>query len=397
MFSLILSGGSIYTIPYLYQSYHSTMLKAFAINNTQLGFTNLLYGVFAMISYIPGGWLSDRISSRKLMASSLFTSSLLGFYLATFPAYPIVNIIHALMGITTILPFWAALIKSTRNWASADEQGRAFGILDGGRGVVEALVAYIALWLFAAYHNDILGLAMVINIYSELCLLSALSVWFFVSETRVVKDKPPVGIDSIRQVIKMPVVWLIALIVLCAYTASIASFNVTPFATQAFGLSAVFGATLSSFRMIFRPFASTGAGFLADSLGVAKTVIISFFILIGSFLAFSFMPVEKSWVTFLWINTGIVAFTVFALRGIYYALLAETGVPIVLTGTATGIISVIGYTPDAIIPFFKGMLLDAYPGELGHKIFFQISTGVVTLGFIVALFIYFKYVKSARK
>lgn len=37
----------------------------------------------------------------------------------------------------------------------------------------------------------------------------------------------------------------------------------------------------------------------------------------------------------------------YAVRGVYYATMGEAGVPVAMTGTATGIISVIGYLPDS--------------------------------------------------
>jgi hypothetical protein len=46
-------------------------------------------------------------------------------------------------------PFWGALIKETNLLAGHDEQGRFFGILEGGRGLVEAILATFAVSLFA--------------------------------------------------------------------------------------------------------------------------------------------------------------------------------------------------------------------------------------------------------
>ena len=50
----------------------------------------------------------------------------------------------------------------------------------------------------------------------------------------------------------------------------------------------------------------------------------------------------------------------------------EGKIPLIYTGTAVGLISVIGYTPDIFaIPIF-GYLLDTYPGIRGHQLVFLI-------------------------
>ncbi len=52
-------------------------------------------------------------------------------------------------GLTTGLTFWAAVIKRVTMIAGTHEQGRFFGFLDGGRGLIEAMLATVAITLFA--------------------------------------------------------------------------------------------------------------------------------------------------------------------------------------------------------------------------------------------------------
>ena len=56
--------------------------------------------------------------------------------MATFPAYQGAMLLWGFFGISTILFFWAALIRATREWGGAEHQGRAYGLLDGGRGLL---------------------------------------------------------------------------------------------------------------------------------------------------------------------------------------------------------------------------------------------------------------------
>jgi hypothetical protein len=70
------------------------------------------------------------------------------------------------------------------------------------------------------------------------------------------------------------------------------------------------------------------------------------------------------------VNVAVASLAIFALRGIYFALLEEGGIPVAVTGTAAGVISMLGFTPDIFMPLVGGALLDAFPGEAGYKFYF---------------------------
>lgn len=133
---LILAGGAIYELPYLRYYYYDALQAALGLNHTQYGTLMTAYGVTAMICYFPGGWLADKFSCKKLMVFALLATSALGFYFATFPSYLISLLIHILWGITTSLIFWAAMLKATRMAGGSEIQGKLFGILEGGRGLL---------------------------------------------------------------------------------------------------------------------------------------------------------------------------------------------------------------------------------------------------------------------
>ena len=68
--------------------------------------------------------------------------------------------------------------------------------------------------------------------------------------------------------------------------------------------------------------------------------------------------------------------------------LEQGGVPVAVTGTAVGLVSVIGYTPDAFAPVLSGLVLDAYPGARGYQILFLLMGGLSFLGLVAATLIY---------
>ncbi|MBT8100182.1 MAG: MFS transporter, partial [Gammaproteobacteria bacterium] len=146
---LVLAAGAIYPLVYLRQNFEVTILEAYNISKGDLGQFYATLGVIFVVTYIPSGWLADRISPRKLIAFSLALTALLGVWFASVPPVDDLQKIFAGWGIATGLTFWAALIKAVAVLAKHDEQGRFFGILDGGRGLVEALLATLAVGLFA--------------------------------------------------------------------------------------------------------------------------------------------------------------------------------------------------------------------------------------------------------
>ncbi len=394
MACLCLSGGIIYLLPYLREVYYLPLLEALNLTNTQLGVMMSVFGVTAMLSYFPGGWIADRVSPRKLITLSMMATGLAGFYFSTFPSYRICIMIHAFWGVSVTLTFWAALIKATRNWAPAPQQGRAFGILESGRGIAELVSSTALLAVFARLGGQALALSRVIILFSVIDILIGIMAWFTLYEARDDSPEPgqvKIGFNEILKVLRMPQVWLLSLVIMAAYSAYWGSYYFTPYATDVFKMSLVFGGAIGVGKMWIKPIPALGAGFLADRIGPSRTVIWSFVLLMGSFIIFVLTPGSPDLVLILVINTAVASLAIFALRGVYFALLEEGGIPLALTGTATGIVSVVGYTPDIFMPVAGGALLDKFPGGAGYRYFFLLVVGLSLMGLIAAWAIKRKY------
>jgi len=389
---LCISAGSIYLLPFLQEVYYKPLAEALNLNNTEVGSLMSIYGVFAMLSYFPGGWIADKVSPRILITFSLISTGLIGLYFATLPSYQISLIIHALWGITTTLLFWSAIVRVTRNWAPSNEQGRAFGILQMGRGVSDILMSMPILAVFGILGSSYFALSMVIVQISLLTIISGLIAWFVLEDEDGGENSSVgtfnSGLREITTVLKLPVVWLIALVVLAAYSAYWGTYRFTSYSTDIFSLSVVAAGAISIGKMWMSPPSALLAGLISDKIGIAKSVAILFVVLIFSFIVFAFMPGIPSLLPVMIVNVAIASLAVFALRGIYFALLEEGGIPMIITGTATGFISMIGFTPDVFMPLIGGVLLDNLPSVEGYRIFFLIVAGICGLGLMAALMIY---------
>jgi len=402
MACLCLSGGLIFMLPFLREVYYIPLQKALNLSNTQLGVMMSVFGATSLLTYFPGGWLADRISSRKLITLSMLATGLAGIYFATFPSYPLSIAVHGFWGITCSLTFWGALIKATRNWAPSAEQGKAFGILESGRGIAEVVSSTALLAVFAKLGGGKLGLSRVILLFSILDILIGLMAWFTLadsggetSEPR--ENRPKIGLKQILAVLKMPMVWLMSIIILTAYSAYWGAYYFTPYASDVFLMSVVFGGAIGVGKMWLKPLFALGAGFLADKVGVARTVAWCFGVLILSFSVFMLTPGNPNLVMILITNTLVASSAIFALRGIYFALLEEGGIPLAVTGTVAGLMSAMGFTPDIFIPMLGGVLLDRYPGGPGYRYFFGFIVGLCLVGLLSSLVILRNYRRTKRE
>ena len=389
MVILSISGGLIFMAPFLREVYYIPMQEAMDLSNTQMGMLMGVFGAVGLLTYFPGGWLADRVSSRKLITLGMIATGVSGLYFATFPGYLVNLMLHAFWGVSITLVFWGAMIKATRGWAPADEQGRAFGILETGRGLTEVLSHSALLALFAWLGSTYAALSTVIVCFSVVNIGLGVAAWFLIEDSSSADSSSTkkVGGQDVLAVLKMPVVWLISVVILCAYSAYWGSFFFTPYASDVFLMSVTMAGVLSVGRMWLKPIAALAAGFLGDKFGISKTVAASMAITAVSFALFALTPATPAVLPLVILNVAISASFIFALRGIYFALLEEGGIPLKLTGTAAGVASAIGFIPDIYMPVVGGFLLDGYPGVMGYRLLFGFVAILAVIGFIAALMI----------
>ncbi len=399
MFTLVVAGEAIFFLPFVIaRVFRPTLLDVFGLTNVQLGMAFSAYGVAAMLSYFPGGPLADRFGSRKLMAIAMLSTSVGGLVMALIPSVTTLLWLYGFWGLTTILLFWAALIRATRCWGGDSLQGSAFGLLDGGRGLVAAVSGSIAVFLFASWLPSDLAevtpahraaaLRRVILAFTALTFATAWLVWFTLPRSEPgVRRETTKALAGVRQAARMPVVWLQALIVVCAYVAYKGLDDVSLYAKEAIGFSEVPAAYASTVSMWVRPPAAIIAGVLADRTCVTRMTGLSFVVLAaGSFILAS--GLLRPGMTFLFFIILIsTSAGVFALRGLYFAIMREGRIPLAFTGSAVGIVSAVGYTPDIFMGPLMGFLLDRWPGALGHQRVFAVIAAFCMIGLIAtALF-----------
>ena len=142
MFALIIAGEAIFLLPFILMRVFKPIIReAFLISDAEIGEAQALYGITAVLSYFFGGFIADKWETRKLLSISLLLTAVGGFWMTLIPSIFTLKLLYAFWGVSTILFFWAALIKGTRQWGNKNNQGLSFGLLDGGRGIFAATIA----------------------------------------------------------------------------------------------------------------------------------------------------------------------------------------------------------------------------------------------------------------
>lgn len=81
----------------------------------------------------------------------------------------------------------------------------------------------------------------------------------------------------------------------------------------------------------------------------------------------------------------VLAVGTYSIRALYFAVLKEAKVPFALTGTAVGLISVVGYSPDIFLGPIIGYLLDENPGIVGHQYVYFMLAVFSLIGLMVSI------------
>ncbi len=395
---LVLSIGAValYFLPYLRWSFYDSLVAAVNLSNAQFAATMSIYGVTAMIFYAPGGYLADKLSPRKMLAFAYTATGALGLWYATYPGFIAQMIIFALWGGIGTAFFWSAMLRVTNNLGSQEEQGRMFGLLEGGRGIVNVIVAFVALYFFSKLGESVSSVTAIIIGTCVLCFLSSILIWFTVPDKLDSTGGDKIHLRDVGKVLKIPAVWIIAVIVLSCYSVYIGSTYLTPYMTEVLGVSATVAAAIAIMRTYVLQFlAAPTGGFLADKIGSISFVIACCFVLIAVALAaFTFLPATSGMIVVSVIMMVLFSIGIFAMRGIYFAPIDECKVPKSMVGTAIGVISVIGFFPDVYMNAIVGNLMDAYPGVTGYKYVFFVMLAFSVLGLIAAIVLNHKIKKE---
>jgi MFS family permease len=396
---LILSGEFIYLLPYvLSRVFRPTFLDVFQLNNYQLGSLFSIYGVVALLSYIYGGVITDRYSLRKLMSSALFLTSLGGLVLASYPSYQILQILYGYWGFTSVFLFWGGLIKATRLWGGNNNQGKAFGLLDGGRGIVAASMGSIGVFIFSIILTKSIESASLIErqeafrsvilFSSFMVALIGLLVHIFLRNTDEKNSTTELSLNSlmnIKNILKNESILLLMLIIMCAYMGYKVTDIYSLYASEIMLYDEIEAAKAGALQLYLRPLVCVAIGLFAHKTKNMVLIIFGFIVMLIGALIFSSGIIKSNMNFIFFLSLVILAIGTYSIRALYFAVLKEAKIPIALTGTAVGLISVVGYSPDIFAGPIIGYLLDENKGIIGHQYVYFMLALFSLLGLIASI------------
>ena len=387
-----IAGTMIYGLPYFRSYYYDAYLQTYGLTNSQMGMFGSIFGIMGACSYLFGGVVADMFSARKLMTISMILTGLGGLLHLCHPSYLMLVGIYFLWGFTSLFAFWPALLKVLRSLANEDEQSKAYGFMDATRGITNAVQLAVTLAIFNALSkkaSDLAGLNGVVIFYSAVCIVMAIGLYFVLDEKKLqtgsdgAEDESKFSFAIVKQVLKMPVVWLLSLVVCCSYTMPILFYYFTPYATANLGMTAAAGAMVTMLAQYVRPVACVVGGVAADKIGRANVMYGTMGIMLVSTLVLIF---ARSMTNAVFI--GICACIYFGMYGAYslvFSMFDECGIPKYMSGTAIGLICTIGYMPEFFCPLLAGKVLDTY-GNAGYHILFIFLAVMMVIGLILLTF-----------
>ena len=391
--ALGLAGGSIYFIPYVKYVFYDAQLAAMGINNTQSGLLLTMYTIGNMVLYIPGGYLADKVSTKKALIISLVATSVLTWVYAFSLNFVVSMIIWLGLSFSTAFVFWSALMKAVRIVGTEEEQGFMYGLYYACNGIAAALTSFISLYAYNTAGEDIKsGFVRGVNASGVVVLIAAICLVFLMKEdagkVTTESDDDKISLPMVGKVLKSPVVWILSIVILCGYglKSSVSYFN--PYLTEVVGVSAVNSGIFSIINNYLLLLLAPVGGILADKVfkSTCKWLSVSFVILAILFGGVLLIPSDISPMVAS-IYTLLPGAVTMMMYGVVFSSVSEAGISRTMTGTVIGISSIIGYLPDSIYSVLFGKWLDN-KGAAGYtNIFiFLVASGI--LGAVLAFWIY---------
>lgn len=380
--AVVFGMALIFEIPYIRNSFYVPICQTLNLTNQEFGVLSSIYSTVSLAVYVIGGFMSDRVNSRWLLFLPFAGTGILGFWFSGFPDYGELKIIFALMGITTVMTFFSTGIRILKRLGTRYEQGRIFGWMEAGKGIFAGLAFFIIQILFESLGEGRFGFEWVIKAYAILNIILGIGVVLVVpDEYLYVKQEITLG-QEIKKVILNPKVWIMCIVVFCAYSMySLLSF-VPPFFLKAYSSSMEISRSISTWRYCMQIVGAILAGYLADKARSSYKIIFGgFIVMLASLLVFIIQPYETSSLLLGILGFIALSIAVYGVKGLYYTLISENAIDESCIGGTVGMVAAIGYLPDTFMYSMVGNWIDTGMG--GYYKMFTCAIIITFVGTVV--------------
>lgn len=360
--ALSMAAGFIFFAPCLKYTFYDQMLEVFHLDDVQINMCYSVYAFLCLVCYPLSGWLGDKGSVKKLVAFSLFADAAVIILYSFTTSYPLLLVIHGFLGLFAGGTFWCPYLKAVRLLGDEKSQGKMFGISEAVRGLAQALIGFLAVWVLGK--SRVLGVGFRNMLWMTAAFLIALGISVLIlfpntqenrnqvqkTGQKREKEKTP----GMLQAIKLKGTWIAIFIIITGFCAwLLANTFLTTYTVRVLGVSQGLASMLGTIRSyILICVAGFGGGWLMDKFTYkGKTFLVLF--LLGAVTLLAIMGTSKA-VMLCVALTLFLTLLVNTIRSTYWSILGQAGIPIALTGAATGIISFVAYLPESFLTVICG-------------------------------------------
>jgi predicted MFS family arabinose efflux permease len=287
------------------------------------------------------------------------------------------------MGVCAVFLYFPASSRILATM-SREHSGSVLGKYYGFGGLLTSVLDLAATAIYARVESEIFLFRGIMLFFAVVNLVTGtlIGLKFWNQKTDIEKGNP-VRLRDVSAVLRQPKVWLIALITMCNYLICCLMSYYTPYLTGVFGVSESYALLIAVIRLgVFSLAAGLIWGKWTDRIGSATRVIRFSFVLLA--VLFAGLLVNDRWgrssIAVILITFGIALISL-GNKSMTLVLFTEKQISPRVLGTAIGIVSFIGYSPDAFFYPAAGKILEQ-TGDGAYAILFLIGIAAALIGML---------------
>ena len=389
--ALMLGAGTIYKLYFMDGAFYVQMQEFMGLSHTQIGLIYSISGWVSTFGFLAAVYITDRFSKKKMIPFAMIGNGIAGILLALFPPFPMMLMLFCFFAVFSDMLFWPTMLKTIRLIGNETEQGRMFGFLETGRGLIDTIVNFIALGIFVLLGSNAFGFKGALVFFSLLTIVIGIGSYFVIEDDEVAQlkgaDKNKSAFDGMLEAFKNKDIWLVAVNVFTVYSVYSGIKYFVPFLKDIYAMPIALASTYGiinayCLKMVGGPI----GGYVSDKVthSAAKFIRIMFVLTAAALFAYVALPHGN---LSIYLGMGmalLISAFVFCMRAVFFAPMDEVKVPRRITGAAMSLGSFIGYLPGAFIGIIYGSQLDANPGIGGYKIVFTIMGCIAVAGVVIS-------------
>ena len=368
---MVLCSQLIYGIRALKDVAFAQLGQMWAISATQLGALFSLSFLVGIGSCFFLSWLHDRLSIRFMLATGLTATGIINILIIFASKYWQLLFLFGMLGLLTEGYIGPAVLGSARELSRKKAQGRVFGVMEFFRGLIELLQNGLVLGLLFLLNQSFGALRTAIFFNSMLMFPLALLIWKFYPCSGQMNKNPTSSkkaIQGLFVVLRLPEIWLLGISGASIYAAYAAIPYFPLFLRDQYSVSlalaSLFALLNTSFtRLAIAPF----AGLSSDRLFRGATNAMMAGLAIMGVVLVGILAQSQS-LAFALAMLLLCTIIIYFLRPLYFVPISEMNMPPEISGSATGIASMLIYSPGAWGYALYGYIIERYDGAY-KKIF----------------------------